>query len=175
MRKKHVIYYWGNQLELPLLTRPATQPYPPSNTIQSGPVMTEATFLIRLAVIPFQRSPIIVISSACSGGADTQWLKITARYPQEDLILLRFDRKLRRGNDVVQQTASPRSQSLWWEVAPRGAHADITLPSGPPLHRRAEGGHHLSRAGRNHYIRGFLLYLVFYRWNLFGKQTNKLA
>lgn len=29
MRKKHVIYYLGNQLELPLLTRSATSALPP--------------------------------------------------------------------------------------------------------------------------------------------------
>lgn len=29
MRKKHVIYYLGNQLELPLLTRPATSALSP--------------------------------------------------------------------------------------------------------------------------------------------------
>lgn len=172
MRKKHVIYYWGNQLELPLLTRLAT---PALSPFKHYPVWT----CYDRGHIPHQTGSDSISTkpnysdfSACSGGADTQWLKITARYPQEDLILLRvWYRKLRRGNDVVQQTASLGLRAC----GGRWAHADITSPSGPPRTEEQKAGTIWAEQEESLHQEDFLLYLFFYRWNLFGKQTNKSA
>lgn len=56
MRKKQVVHYLGNQLEL-------LANFPHLNSTQPGPVMTEAAFLFSLAVIPFSFSSIIMTST----------------------------------------------------------------------------------------------------------------
>ena len=136
--------------------------------------MTEATFLIRLTVIPFQRSPIIVISMPFQEALILNSLKLQPDIHRKTWSCSGFDTESWGGeNDVVEQTPSLGLGACDGR-RPSWAHAHITSPSGPPHTEEQKTGTIWAEQEESLHQGDFVLYLFFYRWNLFGKQTNQL-